>query len=270
MHSVVKITVRPSSALLLKSPRLIVAVNRIGKCFVSFPNGEWTVRVNVFELRNLRGVDISEGSDRFLSATVMVITKKTGCQKQTLTFMVNLLLFFSSVHTGLEFEDEKIVIEVMDWSRTDASKKIGVYTVDAKRMLELPAHEMYRKWFALQDPREGKHRAGFIKMSITVVPPGGSPSSHDDTGDTEELSAGNLLKSNVLKTLKISYQDWAVHITIVWANMLPDMVSPGYRDAIRGYAFNYSGWKDHETGVFIAESKDVIDPKVGKECRVSP
>ncbi|PXF41664.1 Dysferlin [Gracilariopsis chorda] len=117
-------------------------------------NAEWTVRVNVFELRNLRGVEISESSDRFVSATVMVITKKTGLQKQTMTCMVNQLLFFSSVRTGLEFEDEKIVIEYIDWSCTYASKQIGVYTVDSKRMLELPAHEMYRKWFALQDPEE--------------------------------------------------------------------------------------------------------------------
>ncbi|PXF41319.1 Dysferlin [Gracilariopsis chorda] len=104
------------------------------------PNGEWRVRVNAFELRNLRGVDISESSDPFVPATVIVITKKTGCQKQTLSCMVNQLLFFSSVRTGLEFEDEKIVIDVMDWSRTGTPKQIAVYTVDAKRMLEFPGH----------------------------------------------------------------------------------------------------------------------------------
>ncbi|PXF42756.1 Dysferlin [Gracilariopsis chorda] len=191
------------------------------------PNGEWTVRVNVFELRNLRGVDISESSDTFVFATVTVITKKTGRQQQTLTCIANQLLFFSSVRTGLEFEDEKIDIDIMDWNRTGASKQIGVYTVDAKRMLELPAHEIYRTWFALQDPRGGKRRAGFIKMSIIVVPPVGSPPFHDDTEDTEELSAGNLLKRSVLKTPKISYQDWALHITIGWADMLPNMVSTG-------------------------------------------
>lgn len=235
------------------------------------PNGEWTVRVNIFELRNLRGVDNSGSSDPFVSAKVMGITKKTHRQKQTLSCMVNQLLFFSSVRTGLEFEDEKIVIDVMDWSRTGAPKQIGVYTVDAKRMLELPGREMYRKWFALQDPRGGKRPAGFIKMSITVVPPGGSPPFHDDTEDTEELSAGNLLKSSVLKTPKISYQNWAVHITVGWADMLPNMVGSGYRDAIRGYVtFNYSGWKDHQTRVFIAEAKDVIDPNIGTACRVSP
>eukprot|EP00178_Gracilaria_changii_P012106 TRINITY_DN3416_c0_g1_i1.p1 TRINITY_DN3416_c0_g1~~TRINITY_DN3416_c0_g1_i1.p1 ORF type:complete len:2205 (-),score=427.39 TRINITY_DN3416_c0_g1_i1:774-6683(-) len=235
------------------------------------PNGEWTVRVNVFELRNLRGVDDSGSSDPFVCATVMGITKKTGRQRQTLSCMVNQLLFFSSVRTGLEFEDEKIVVEVMDWNRTGAPKKIGVYTVDAKRMLDLPGHEVYRKWFALQNPSGGKRPAGFIKMSITVVPPGGSPPHHDDIEDTEELSSGNLLKSSVLKTPKISYQNWAVHITVGWADMLPNMVGTSYRDTIRGYvAFNYSGWDDCKTKVFIAEAKDVIDPNIGTACRVYP
>lgn len=142
------------------------------------PSGEWTVRTNVFELRNLRGVDNSGSSDPYFVASVMGMSKKTYRQRQTLSCMVNQILFFSKLCTGLEFEDEKIVIEVMDWNRVGTATKIGVYTLDAKRMLELPGRELYRKWFALQDPSGGKRPAGFIKMSITVVPPGGTPPHH--------------------------------------------------------------------------------------------
>ena len=235
------------------------------------PNGEWTVRINVFELRNLKGVDQSGSSDPYVAAEVMGIPKKTDRQRQTLSCMVNQLLFFSKICTGLEFEDEKIVIEVMDWNRLGAASKIGVYTLDAKRMLELPGRELFRKWFALQDPSGGKRPAGFIKMSITVVPPGGSPPLHDDSEDKEELSSANLLKNTVLKTPKMSYQNWAVHITVGWADMLPRMSSARYRDAIRGYVtFNYSGWDECKTKAFIAEAKEVVDSNIGDACRVMP
>lgn len=235
------------------------------------PNGEWTVRVNVFELRNLRGVDNSGSSDPYVSASVMGMVKKTDRQRQTLSCMVNQLLFFSRLCTGLEFEDEKIVIEVMDWNRLGAATKIGVYTLDAKRMLELPGRELYRKWFALQNPSGGKRPAGFIKMSITVVPPGGSPPHHQETEDAEEFTTANLLKNTVLKTPKMSYQNWAVHITVGWADMLPRMASARYRDAIRGYVtFNYSGWEECKSNTFITEAKEVVDSNIGTACRVLP
>lgn len=235
------------------------------------PNGEWTVRINIFELRNLKGVDSSGSSDPFVSASVLGMTKKTDRQRQTQSCMVNQLLFFSKICTGLEFEDQKIIIQVMDWNRLGGATKIGMYTLDAKRVLELPGRELYRKWFALQDPNGGKRPAGFVKMSITVVPPGGSPPHHEARDDVEELSSANLLKNNVLKTPKMSYQNWAVHITVGWADMLPRMASPRYRDAIRGFSkFYYSGWDECQTQTFISEAKEVVDPNVAPACRVLP
>lgn len=234
------------------------------------PNGEWTVRINVFELRNLRGVDQGMNSDPYVQATTLGTSKSTDRQRKTLSCMVNQLLFFSRVCTGLEFEDEKIVIEVMDWNRLSASGKIGVYTLDAKRILELPGKEIYRTWFALQSPEGGKSLpAGFIKLSITVVPPGGQPPVHNDMEDTEEFTAATLLKNTIIKAPPMSYQNWAVHITVGWADMLPHMASPRYRDAIRGYmTFDYSGYEQHMTDTNIAVAKEVIDPNIGDACRV--
>lgn len=235
------------------------------------PNGEWTVRINVFELRSLHGVDNSSSSDPFVSASVLGMVKKTDRQRQTLSCMVNQLLFFSKACTGLEFEKEKIVIEVMDWNRITAAKLIGHYTFDAKRILELPGRELYRKWFALQDPKGGRRPTGFIKLSITVVPPGYPTPHHTETEDMEEFSNANLLKNNVLTTPNMSYQNWAVHVTVGWADMLPCMSTHGYRDAIRGcVVFNYSGYEDKTTRHFIAEAKDVVDRNIGTACRVLP
>eukprot|EP00171_Calliarthron_tuberculosum_P011315 IDg11315t1 len=199
----------------------------------------------------------------------MGMEKRTDRQRQTLSCMVNQLLFFSKVCTGLEFEDEKIVIQVMDWNRFSAPQQIGVYTLDAKRILELPGQELYRKWFALQDPKGDKDPAGFIKLSITVVRPGGSPPQHDDTEDREEFSSATLLKNTVLRAPKMSYENWAVHITIGWADMLPRMSSSD-RDAIRGYiTLSYSGYAECRTKTFIAEAKEVIDPNIGEACLVT-
>lgn len=235
------------------------------------PNGEWTVRINIFELRNLHGVDDAGSSDPFVQASVMGMMKKTIQQRQTLSCMVNQLLFFSKLCTGLEFENEKVVVEVMDWNRFGSATKVGVYTLDAKRLLEMPGREIYRKWFALQDPNGGKRPPGFIKMSVTVVPPGSSPPHHQETEDAEEFSTAKLLKNSVLKTPSMSYENWAVHVTVGWADMLPRMSSRGYRDAIRGYVtFNYSGWPDCISNTFIAEAQDVVDPNIGTACRVLP
>lgn len=235
------------------------------------PNGEWTVRINVFELRSLHGVDNSSSSDPFVSASVLGMTKQTDRQRQTLTCMVNQLLFFSKACTGLEFEKEKIVIEVMDWNRITAAKLIGHYTFDAKRILELPGRELYCKWFALQDPNGGRRPAGFIKLSITVVPPGYPSPHHTETEDMEEFSNANLLKNNVLSTPNMAYQNWSVHVTVGWADMLPCMSTHGYRDAVRGcVAFDYSGFEVKTTRHFIAEAKEVVDKNIGTACRVLP
>lgn len=235
------------------------------------PNGEWTIRVNVFELRSLKGVDASLNSDPFVQAKTLGMTKTTDRHRKTLSCMVNQLLFFSKICTGLEFEDEKIIIEVMDWNRFSAANKIGVYTIDAKRILELPGRELYRTWFALQDPQGGKRPAGFVKLSVTVVPPGCSPPQHDDTEDTEEFTNANLLKNTVLKTPRMSYQNWAVHITVGWADMLPRMATARYRDAVRGFVTcAYSGWDESTSKTNVAIAKDVIDPNIGEACRVMP
>lgn len=236
------------------------------------PNGEWTIRINVFELRNLRGVDTSMNSDPFVQATTMGTMKSTDRQRKTLSCMVNQLLFFSKVCTGLEFEDEKIFIEVMDWNRLTAAQTIGVYTLDAKRLLELPGNEVYRTWFALQAPNGGKGRpAGFIKLSITVIPPGGSSPQHDDLEDTEEFTSATLLKNTILREPTMSYKNWAVHITIGWADMLPRMASPRYRDAVRGYmTFDYSGHPQLMTETTVAVAKEVVDPNIGDACLVMP
>lgn len=235
------------------------------------PNGEWTVRVNVFELRSLRGVDNSGSSDPFVKASVLGMSKETDRQRQTLTCMVNQLLFFSKACTGLEFEKEKIVIEVMDWNRITPARRIGHYTIDAKRILELPGQELYRKWLALQDPNGGKRPTGFIKLSVTVVPPGRSAPHHNELEDMEEFSTAKLLKNNVLLTPDMSYQNWAVHVTIGWADMLPRMATSGYRDAVRGYVtLDYSGFEERRTNTFITEAKKVLDRNIGTACRVLP
>lgn len=236
------------------------------------PNGEWTLRINVFELRNLQGVDSSLNSDPFVQVTTMGSVKSTDRQRKTLSCMVNQLLFFSKVCTGLEFEDEKIVIEVMDWNRLSAAEKIGVYTVDAKRLLELPGREVFRTWFALQSPDGSNMRpAGFIKMSITVIAPGGSPPHHDDAEDTEEFTSATLLKNTILKAPTMSYRNWAIHIAVGWADMLPRMASPRYRDAVRGYmTFDYSGYDQVMTQTNISVAKGVVDPNIGDACLVMP
>ena len=193
----------------------------------------WTAP-NVFELRNSRGAGNSGASDSFVSVSVIRIEKRTDRQRQTLSCMVNQLLFFSKVCTGLAFGDERIVINTMDWNRFSAAQRIGAYTMDVKRMLECPGQELYRKWIALQDANGGKSPAGFIKMSITVFRPGRSPPQHNDVEDREEFSSAIMLKNTVLGIPKMSYESWSAHMTIGWADMLPRL-STGYRDAVRGY-----------------------------------
>lgn len=66
--------------------------------------------------------------------------------------MVDQLLFFGKLCTGFELEHEKVSIKVTDWNRLGAATKRGVYALHAKRVIELPDREIYRKGFSLQDP----------------------------------------------------------------------------------------------------------------------
>ena len=67
------------------------------------------------------------------------------------------------------------------------------------------------------------------------------------------------------------YQNWAVHVTVGWADLLPRMTEKLYRDQIRGYMkFDYSGWKQSVSKTFISEEKEVVDANIGNACYVLP
>lgn len=56
--------------------------------------------------------------------------KKLDHQRKTLPCIVNQLLFFPELCTGLEIEDGRVVVEVMDWNQFSAQKIVGVYKND--------------------------------------------------------------------------------------------------------------------------------------------
>ncbi|GAB0494220.1 hypothetical protein MMPV_005511 [Pyropia vietnamensis] len=241
------------------------------------PAGEWTVRVAVLELRNLRGVDLSGSSDPYVRITALGSTKTTDAQRKTLTCVVDQILFFSQVLTGVQMEQERVHVEVMDWNRFTASTTIGTYTVDARKILAAPGGEVSRKWYALRNPAGGKRPAGFVKLSIAVQPPGGELPAHQGGEDPDERTNASLLKNALITAPVMDYTTFAVHICVGWADMLPRMTNSGRAgalanpDIIRGYmVFEYTGFPDAQSRTFLCEAREVTDPNVGSACLVEP
>lgn len=241
------------------------------------PAGEWTVRVAVLELRNLRGVDLSGSSDPYVNITALGSTKSTDAQRKTLTCVVDQMLFFSQVLTGVQMEQQRVHVEVMDWNRFAASTIIGTYTVDARKILAAPGGEVSRKWYALRNPAGGKRPAGFIKLSIAVQAPGEELPAHLSGEDPDERTNASLLKNALITAPVMDYTTFAVHICVGWADMLPRMTNSGRAgalaspDIIRGYmVFEYTGFPDAQSRTFLCEARDVADPNVGSACLVEP
>jgi len=241
------------------------------------PAGEWTVRATVHELRNLRGVDLSGSSDPYVSITALDGTKSTDTQRKTLTCVVDQLLFFSKVLTGVQMEQQRVKVEVMDWNRFAASVVIGTYTLDARKILDAPGGEIAAKWFALSNPMGGKRPAGFIKLSVAVQPPGGELPAHDGGEDPDERTNASLLKNALITPPVMEYKTFAVHVCVGWADMLPRMTDSGRAgalasaDVIRGYmVFEYTGFAPSQSRTFLCEARDVTDPNVGSACLVEP
>lgn len=241
------------------------------------PAGEWTVRASVLELRNLRGVDLSGSSDPYVNVTALGSTKSTDTQRKTLTCVVDQLLFFSKVLTGVQMEQQRVHVEVMDWNMFSPSSVIGTYTLDTRKILESPGGEVSRKWYALRNPAGGKRPAGFIKLSIAVQPPGGELPAHQSGEDPDERTNASLLKNALITAPVMDYNTFAVHVCVGWADMLPRMTSSGRAgalasaDVIRGYmVFEYTGFADAKSRTFLCEAREVTDPNVGSACLVEP
>lgn len=174
------------AAVVRSSTRIILIDNRIHfyRQMRGPPlNCAWSVRVDVFERRYLKGVHTSGGSDPYIHASVMEMKRKPDHQRKIPPCNVNKLLFFSKLCTGLGFEDETFVAEGMDWNRFSAPHMVGVYKNDSKRTIGVPGQEIYRKWLALYDPNRGTRLTVLIKLSVSVVQPGNKPLHHHKNGE---------------------------------------------------------------------------------------
>lgn len=66
-------------------------------------------------------------------------------------------------------------------------------------------------------------------------------------------------------------QNWAVHVTIGWDNILPHMSTLLYRDEVRGYIkIDYYRREDRVTKTLIAEGNKVMDYTIGTARLVVP
>jgi len=234
------------------------------------PSGDWTVRVNVIELRSLHASDQSGSSDPFVEVVALGQVKATHSLRKTLSCVFDEMLYFTSEMRGSDIETSEIVVNVKDWNRF-GSVLIGKVQFDVKSIFYEKGSEILRRWFAITNTENGtRGTQGYVKLSVAVVGPGLVPKPHSEAEDAEEFQKATLLKNLVVNPPLMTISDWTVHVCIGWADMLPRMKSDS-RDVVRGFIeMNYTGYPKLAGRTFIAEAREIIDPTLEDNCRVYP
>jgi len=234
-------------------------------------SGDWSLKVNLYELRSLAAADDSGSSDPFVVVRAFGAEKRSQTFKATLSCVVDEMLFFNQAMTGQEVEDAKVSIIVYDWNLFGAPVMLGQVEFDVSNIFRLPNHEFYRRWVALTKSTKGNKPQGFMKLSVSVLAPGSSlPVLHSEHEDREEFANAALLKNEIVKAPKFEVQSWVVHISIGWADMLTQLVGEESAiDVVRGYLeVEYTGLPTMKSRTFHGGAEKITDPRVGDVVKI--
>eukprot|EP00184_Porphyridium_aerugineum_P006376 CAMPEP_0184706560 /NCGR_PEP_ID=MMETSP0313-20130426/36819_1 /TAXON_ID=2792 /ORGANISM="Porphyridium aerugineum, Strain SAG 1380-2" /LENGTH=2368 /DNA_ID=CAMNT_0027168117 /DNA_START=74 /DNA_END=7179 /DNA_ORIENTATION=- len=241
--------------------------------FTDLPSGDWSCRINLFELRALAATDESATSDPYIVVKAFGQEKRSRMFRATLSCVVDEMLFFNQAMTGREIEDAKVAVAVYDWNRFGAPNLIGQIEFDVSNVYRTPSHEFFRRWIALYHPEKGSNARGYLKMSMGVVGPNDSPPKyHAESEDREEFSRNALLKNEVVKAPMFVVRSYVVHCTIGWADMITRMTGElSQKDVIRGYLeVEYTGFPNLISQTFIGDANTIVDDMIDKDvCKVN-
>jgi hypothetical protein len=162
-----------------------------------------------FSLAQLRRNIIS--SDRVPSAFVTVKLlrgdgtetrgQRTVVRKNTSTPLYESLFYFNDIHVAEgELASGVLQVCVYDRGRLGPHMLVGAIDMDLESVYQLPAHELWRQWVTVLEPR-GKREGpqGMVKICVTVLAKGDKPLDHageaadeDDDGGVELGDLGDL------------------------------------------------------------------------------
>ncbi|KAJ8908768.1 hypothetical protein NDN08_005473 [Rhodosorus marinus] len=240
----------------------------------SIPVGEWTVRVNVYEFRSLHVISSGGSSDPIAQVTLFGQKKSTKKVSNATSCVVDETLYFRKVvDSPAEFATEDIKIDVTDWGFF-GNRPLGHLIMNLKSIYEMDHHELFREWFPLIVPTSMKvvnpfSANGFIKLSITVMPPKGIPKTHASIEDKEEYSRSTVLRNTIVRPPPLRVERWILHVKLGWADMLPRLTNESEEDVIRGFAvLSLTGRRRILSRTFIAKARDIIDTNLGSTTRV--
>lgn len=125
------------------------------------------------------------------------------------------ILYFSAQRKGWELEREALKVQVFDWNRVRKNVLIGVHEMDLKYIYDRPVckiqfhriwidilfskvHRVKDKWFPLYSSHgksvekitkssAGLSTVGYVKLSISLIPPGSVAVHRRDYYEFEEV-----------------------------------------------------------------------------------
>ncbi|EME28928.1 uncharacterized protein Gasu_36640 [Galdieria sulphuraria] len=224
--------------------------------FSTIPNGEYLLRIMVHEVRDMLSMHRRGGTtDPYVQITTFGQTLRTQRALNTVNAVFHRLLYFSAYLKGWELEREALNVQVFDWNRIRKNVLIGVHEMDLKYIYDQPNHRVKEKWFPLYSSYGkrvekitrssiGLSTVGYVKLSITLIPPGSVPVHRNDYYEFEEMSGRQLLNKLVLRRPPLVPEPWNLFICVYRAEMLPRMAPKGEEDIIRAFATCfYGGYK---------------------------
>jgi len=223
--------------------------------FSSIPNGEYLLRIMVHEVRDILSMHRRGGTtDPYVQITTFGQTLRTQRALNTVNAVFHRILYFSAQRKGWELEREALKVQVFDWNRVRKNVLIGVHEMDLKYIYDRPVHRVKDKWFPLYSSHgksvekitkssAGLSTVGYVKLSISLIPPGSVAVHRRDYYEFEETSGRKVLNKLVLRRPPLIPEPWNLFICIYRAEMLPRMSPKGEEDIIRAFAScSYGGY----------------------------
>lgn len=181
---------------------------------------EFQVRVVVHEARQLKGKDRTGFSDPVVFVKCLGRQQQTAIIKQTLTPYWEHTFFFEGRMTLEEFSRQRVTFSVFDANTFQRNELIGSYAVELGRAHNAPAHEVWRQWVGLTDPKAGPALQGFLRVSVVALASGETAKSHEDDEDDEAVGGTDLQKM-VLMPPELQLQGYRLCIRLYKADGLP-------------------------------------------------
>jgi hypothetical protein len=184
--------------------------------------GEYSLRILLVSARDILAIDDEDTPSPFAKVSLTGLPcddqtwedqRKTKPKSTANCFFDSTIVFEFDLSDGKQLSMGTLTVEIWDRKLLSFDELLGSYVLDLSKLWDMREHELWRKWVGLVDVTGAAQGArGYLKLSATLVGPGGSPPFHDPAAQAAEDAAADQEEPMVPPTLAMTPYDLVVEL----------------------------------------------------------